>query len=126
MDLLAKSACGLALAPADDLTASRSYNKLMIYTAAHLPSTNRSDNERAESVSMLHYDHFIFRPYKYRYRGFKVHQHNVVSVRLRLGNRSAWQVAEVDDVPQYSSCKLCNALVLTVEPLQTLFLIDSL
>lgn len=39
-----------------------------------------------------------------------VRRHNIVTAPLRLGYRPLWQVADVGDIPHYSSCKLCDAL----------------
>lgn len=35
----------------------------------------------------------------------------MVSTRLRLGYRPIWQVCRPGDVPQYSSCKLCDSSI---------------
>ena len=63
--------------------------------------------ERAQSVSILHYDHFRLTPPRYRRHGLMVRRHNIVSARLRLGYRPLWQVSEAGDVPHYT-CKLCD------------------
>ncbi|XP_037772401.1 uncharacterized protein LOC119568073 [Penaeus monodon] len=109
VDRLAKAACRLALPAADASPATLSHYKRRIRTSAQLSTTRRRNVERPASVSIQHYDHFASRPYKYRRRGLLVRRHNVVAARLRLGYRPVWQVGEAEDVPQYSSCKLCDA-----------------
>ena len=72
------------------------------------PAYYSRDSERANSVSIQHYDNFIDVLHKYRRNGLMVRRHNVVSARLRLGYRPVWQVAQAEDVPHYSTCKLCH------------------
>ena len=108
VDLLAKTACGQPLPAADASPGSLSFYRRKIRAAAHLPIVRRRNIERPLSVTIQHYDHFVNSPYKYRRRGHFVRRHNAVSARLRLGYRPVWQVSETGDVPQFSSCKLCD------------------
>jgi len=107
VDCLAKAACALDLDDANAAPSLQCYKKI-IYSAAHNVTVLRRDAERASSVSIQHHDHFLHYRYKYRRRGLMVRRHNVVSARLRLGYRPVWQVSHAEDVPHYSSCKLCN------------------
>ncbi|XP_063603272.1 uncharacterized protein LOC134779200 [Penaeus indicus] len=109
VDRLAKAACRLALPAADASPATLSHYKRRIRASARLSITRRRSAERPASVSIQHYDYFASHPYKYRRRGLLVRRHNVVAARLRLGYRPVWQVGETEDVPQYTSCKLCDA-----------------
>ncbi|KAG0724042.1 hypothetical protein GWK47_000485 [Chionoecetes opilio] len=92
VDLLAKTACGLPLP--DGATPSLLCFKQLIHSAAFLPTLHRTNAERAQSVSIQHYDHFRLSPPKYRRRGLMGRRHNIVSARLRLGYRPVWQVSE--------------------------------
>ncbi len=107
VDLLAKNACKLPLP--DNATPSIFGYKKILHSAALLPTIRRMNAERAQSVSIQHYDHFRFSPPKYRRTGLMVRRHNVVSARLRLGYRPLWQVSDAGDIPHYSTCKLCDA-----------------
>ncbi|KAK7084335.1 hypothetical protein SK128_006019 [Halocaridina rubra] len=68
----------------------------------------RRDADRANSVSMQHRDHFLHSRYKYHRCGLMVRKHNVVSARLRMGYWPLWQVSQTLDMPQYTSCILCD------------------
>ena len=107
VDRLAKAACALDLAGVNAVPSTRCFRK-RIYAAAHAQTVRRRDAERATSVSIQHHDQFLECHHKYRRHGLMVRRHNVVSARLRLGYRPVWQVAQADDMPQYSSCKLCD------------------
>ncbi|KAG0720142.1 Gag-Pol polyprotein [Chionoecetes opilio] len=106
VDLLAKTVCSLPLP--DGATPSLLCFKQLIHSAALLPTLHRTNAERAQSVSIQHYDHFRLTPPKYRRRGLMARRHNIVSARLRLGYRPVWQVSEAGDIPHFSSCKLCD------------------
>ena len=108
-DSLARAACHLDPPEADATAASLPHYRTMVRQAASTPTRLRSEAERATSVSIPHYEHFQDRPPKYRRTGLMVRRHNVVSARLRLGYRRVWQVGGMEDVPQFSSCKLCDA-----------------
>ncbi|XP_042891046.1 uncharacterized protein LOC122265711 [Penaeus japonicus] len=107
VDRLAKEACALDLDDATALPSLRCF-RISIFSAAHAITTHRRNAERTNSVSIQHHDHFLQSPYKYRQHGLMVRRHNVVSARLRLGYRPVWQVSQAEDVPRFSSCKLCN------------------
>lgn len=109
VDTLAKPAFGLPLPAAQALTGCLSYYKCRLWNAARLPNVRRRTAERPLSVTIQHYDHLVFNSYKYRRRGVLVRRHNVVSARLRLGYRPIWQVCGAGDVPQNSSCNLCDS-----------------
>ena len=105
---LAKRACALPL-PADAAPSFCCY-KRVIHSAALLPTLHHMNAERADCVSIQHYDHFRLSPPKYRRHGLMVRRHNIVSARLRLGYRPVWQMSEAaGDIPHFSSCKLCDA-----------------
>ena len=107
-DRLARDACALV---ADDVDAVASLPciRKVIHSAALAPIVHRRNTERANSVSIQHHDNFLHDRHEYRRRGLMVRRHNVVSARIRLGYRPLWQVSQAEDVPHYSSCKLCNA-----------------
>lgn len=107
VDLLAKDACRLPL-PDGATPSLRCYEK-MIHAAALLSTHHRTEAERAQSVSIRHYDHFRPSPPKYRRNGLIVRRHNIVTARIRLGYRPVWQVSEAGDIPHFSNCKLCGA-----------------
>ncbi|XP_066974195.1 uncharacterized protein [Macrobrachium rosenbergii] len=109
VDRLAKAACQLDPPDADAPTPSLLCCKKMVYQAARSPTHRRSNAERATSVSIQHYDHFLPHQHKYRRNGLMVRRNNVVCARLRLGWRPVWQVAGQDGAPQFSSCRLCDA-----------------
>ena len=69
---------------------------------------NRRNTERATSVSVQHYDLVIDTAHKNRCNELMVRRHNVVSARLRLGYRPVWQVSQDENVPHYSTSKLCH------------------
>ena len=108
VDRLAKAACALNTDDDDDTVPSLRCFRTNIYSAAYAMTVHRRDAERANSVSIQHHDHFLQSRHKYRRYGVMVRRHNVVSARLRLGYRPVWQVSQAEDVPHYSSCKLCN------------------
>ncbi|KAG0714927.1 Gag-Pol polyprotein [Chionoecetes opilio] len=64
VDLLAKTACSLPLP--DGATPSLLCFKQLIHSATFLPTLHRTNAERAQSVSIQHYDHFRLTPPKYR------------------------------------------------------------
>ena len=107
VDRLAKAACTLDW---DEAHADPSLRCLRhtIYSAAHATTVHRRNAERASSVSIQHHDCFLQCRYEYRRHGLMVRRHNVVSARLRLGYRPVWQVSQAQDMPHYSSCRLCN------------------
>lgn len=107
VDGLAKAACTLDLPAVHVLPSVRRY-KHILFSAIHALTVTRRDSERANSVSIQHYDNFIDVPHKYRRNGLMVRRHNVVSARLRLGYRPVWQVSQAEDVPHYSTCRLCH------------------
>lgn len=108
VDRLAKAACVL---PAHDAGPAPSLQclKTRIRAASLLSTSISTDNQRAASVSIQHYDAFRHHRFKYRRRGLWVRKHNVVSARLRLGYRPLWQVAGLEDEPHYTSCPLCHS-----------------
>ncbi|KAK3877525.1 hypothetical protein Pcinc_017768 [Petrolisthes cinctipes] len=97
VDSLAKAACTLGFGGGDAQPSLRC-------------TVQRRDEERGDSVSIQHHDNFLQNRHKYRRHGLMVRRHNVVSARLRLGYRPVWQVANIQDIPHYTSCKLCNSL----------------
>ena len=105
---LAKAACTLDLPVAVRSPPSLQCYKQALFSAIHALTVTRRDAERATSVSIQHYDNFIHVPYEYRRHGLMVRRHNVVSARLRLGYRPIWQISQAEDVPHYSTCRLCN------------------
>ncbi|KAK7086870.1 hypothetical protein SK128_002699 [Halocaridina rubra] len=106
-DRLAKAACMLD-GHAVDAEPSLRCLRNIIYSAGFAMTVQRRDTERANSVSIQHHDHFLHSRYKYRRRGLMVRKNNVVSARLRMGYRPLWQVSQTLDMPQYTSCKLCD------------------
>ncbi|KAG0726881.1 hypothetical protein GWK47_035721 [Chionoecetes opilio] len=92
----------------DGATPSLLCFKQLIHSAAFLPTLHRTNTERAQSVSIQHYDHFRLTPPKYRRRGLMARKHKIVSAGLQLGYRPVWQVSEAGDIPHFSSCKLCD------------------
>ena len=108
VDNMAKAACRLDPRDAGPSPSISCYMS-RIRAAALLPTTHLTDHQRAESVSIRHYDAFRDHRFKYRRRGLVVRRHNVVSARLRLGYRPVWQVAGVEDEPHFSSCLLCHS-----------------
>ena len=107
VDHLAKTTCALILPEVRATLSLRCYRNT-VYSAAYNSVVQRRNVERASSVSVQHHDNFLTHPYRYRRHGLSVRRHNVVSARLRLGYRPLWQVSQMEDVPHYSSCKLCN------------------
>lgn len=107
VDGLAKAACALNLPGVRALSSLRCYKNLLSSAISAL-TVNQRNNERAASVSIRHYDHFINIKNNYRRHGLMVRRHNVVSARIRLGYRPLWQVSQVEDMPHYSMCKLCS------------------
>lgn len=105
---LAKAACHLDPPDADVPTASVLCCRKMVRQATCSLTRRRCNAERATSVSIQHYDHFLPYPHKYRRSGLMVRRNNVVCARLRLGWRPVWQVAE-QGVPHFSSCRLCDS-----------------
>ncbi len=89
VDGLAKAACTLDL-PAVRAPISYRCYKHILFSAIHALTVTRRDAERANSVSIQHYDSFIDVPHKYCRHGLMVRRHNVVSARLRLGYRPIW------------------------------------
>ena len=108
VDRLAKAACALDLDNANAVASSQCIRKI-IYSAALATTVHRRNAERANSVSIQHHDNFLQDKHKYRRHGPMVRRHNVVSARLRLGYRPVWQVSQTEDMPHYSSCKLCDS-----------------
>lgn len=108
-DHLAKAACDLDPPAADAPTTSLLCYRKIVRQAARSPTHHRRDAERATSESIQHYDHFLSHQHTYRRNGLMVRRHNVVCARLRLGWRPVWQVAEAEDAPHFSSCRLCDA-----------------
>ena len=108
MDHLAKAACGLP-APHAEPSPSLPCLKSRIRAASLLSTSMRTDDQRAASVTIQHYDAFRHHRFEYRRRGLRVRNHNVVSTRLRLGYRPLWQVAGLEDEPHYTSCRLCHS-----------------
>lgn len=82
--------------------------KHILFSAIHALTVTRRDAECANSVSIQHYDNLIDVPHKYRRHGLMVRRHNVVSVRLRLGYRPIWQISQAEDMPHFSTCRLCH------------------
>ena len=107
VDCLAKAACGQNL-PVVCSPPSLRYYRNILYSVHNAQAVNHRNTERATSVSIQHYDHFIDTVHKYRCHGFMVRRHNVVSARHRLGYRPVWQVSKDDEVPQYFTWKLCH------------------
>ncbi|MPC55661.1 hypothetical protein E2C01_049603 [Portunus trituberculatus] len=108
VDRLAKEACRLPLCGAGHSLSLPCYLG-RIRSAAFLPGQCRRGVERPYSVTINHYVSVCRSPYSYLRRGLMVRRHNVVSVRLRLGNRPPWQVAGVVGEPAYVACRLCHA-----------------
>ena len=108
-DRIARTACNMEPPAANAATASLPRYRRMVHQVACASTHIRSNAERATSVTIPHYEHFLNHPPKYRRTGLMVRRHNVVSARLRLGYRRVWQVGGTEDVPQFSSCKLCDA-----------------
>ncbi|KAK4322481.1 hypothetical protein Pmani_006821 [Petrolisthes manimaculis] len=100
VDTLAKTASRLPLPAAQASSGSLSYYRHRLRNAARLPNVHRRTAERPLSVTIQHYDNFVYNSYKYRRRGVLVRRHNMVSARLRLGYRPIWQVCEAGEVPQ--------------------------
>ena len=108
-DRLARAACDLDLPGDEDTTASLPLYRRMVHRDACAATRVRRDAERDASVSIQHYEHFMDHPPGYRRTGLMVRRHNVVTARLRLGYRPVWQVGGTEDVPQFSSCRVCDA-----------------
>ena len=107
VDGIAKAACTLDMPVVRAPPSLRCY-KNILFSALHSLVVTRRDTERANSVSIQHYDSFLDIPHKYRRHGLMVRRHSVVSARLRLGYRPVWQVSQAEDVPHYSTCRLCH------------------
>lgn len=108
VDRLAKAACRL---PCRDDVPSPSLSCCLsrVRANAFLSTSRDRALQRAQSVTIQHYDAFRHQRYKYRRRGLMVRRHNVLAARLRLGYRPVWQVAGTEDAPHFSSCLLCDA-----------------
>ncbi len=104
MDGLAKAACTLDLLAVRAPISFRCY-KHILFSAIHALTVTRRDAERANSVSIQHYDNFIDVPHKYHHHGLMVRRHNVVSARLPLGYRPIWQISQAEDMPHFSTCR---------------------
>ncbi|XP_045106666.1 uncharacterized protein LOC123501726 [Portunus trituberculatus] len=107
-DRLTRAACDLDPPAADAPAASLLCYRKMVRQAARSPTHRRRNAERATSASIPHYDHFLLHQHPYRRSGLHVRRHNVVCALLRLGWRPVWQVAEAEDAPHFSSCRLCD------------------
>ena len=107
VDTLAKNACTFPLLDSHTTPSLLCYKRI-IYSGAFLATSNRRNTERAQSVSVQHYDYFLDNPHKYRRHGLMIRKNNIVSARLRLGYRPVWQILGAGE-PHYSSCKLCDA-----------------
>ncbi|KAG0714003.1 hypothetical protein GWK47_014959 [Chionoecetes opilio] len=107
VDGIAKAACSLPLRDAGP-SPSLSCYLLRVNTHTYVSTLHHRARQRANSVSIQHYDAFRQHRYKYRRRGLMVRRHNVVAARLRLGYRPVWQVAGFEDAPHFSSCLLCD------------------
>lgn len=106
-DSLAKAACALNDIDVPAIPSLQCYRRVL-NTASHALVVERRNAERGDSVSIRHFENFVNCPHKYRRHGLMVRRHNVVSARLRLGYRPLWQVSQAVDVPQHSSCRLCD------------------
>lgn len=108
VDGLAKAACVLPPPPIG-LPTPLSRVLTCIRETAHRTVYQGRENQREESATIRHYDSFRNRKYMYRRRGVMMRRHIVVSVRLRLGYSTLWEVARIRDVSQFSFCPLCGA-----------------
>ncbi|KAK3879041.1 hypothetical protein Pcinc_016360 [Petrolisthes cinctipes] len=108
VDSLAKAACMLGFGGGDAQPSLRCLQH-RIYSAALASTVQRRDEERGNSVSIQHHDNVLQNRHKYCRHGLMVHRHNVVSAGLRLGYRPVWQIANTQDIPHYTSYKLCNS-----------------